>query len=234
MKKVCNGNNKGGSVQLKPSIINNVHDLVNQHRKEIGLKTFEFPKEINRTIDPLKLQEIIGEEMNDNDKVIKVERPVDWPAPPAAIYHQYEIDEAIRYNNGGSIRVKINAGMVKILCACNCGGHIPVSLAMQGWRFIRGHKNQSKFTGLSKTGQLKNGSSHSKPVFASEVYENYASRIAMDIANVESEMSEITKQAELLTIKLRTLKEKHSQLKQAESALKPLFEKKPLTQGVGA
>jgi hypothetical protein len=224
-----NGNNRGGSVQLKPSIINDVHRLVNKHRKEIGLEPFKFPKEVNRAITLLKLKEIFGEEMNDNDKVIKVERPCNWPSPPPATYSQFEVDEAIRLSRSGSIRVKIKAGDTKLTCACGCGGFIPIASAMQGWKFIRGHKSID----VNKNGSLKNGSVNGKPVVASEVYKSYASRISLDIANVEHEMNEVKKQAEVLTIKLKTLKEKLDQLKSAEAALKPLFTK-PLAQGVGA
>jgi hypothetical protein len=202
----------GGSVRLV-KVIDEVHKLVNEHRISIGLAKIQF-------------EDRIGDTMNDEDKVIKVERPYDWPPPPEPIYKIDEINLAL--SKGGSIRVTVNAGDKKVKCACNCGGYLPVSTVMQGWKYLHGHKNPDA---LTKGGRLKNGSSNAKPVIKSEVYDTFISRIKMDKANVEHEMKAINIEATMLMAKLKELKEEFNRLDNAEKALQVFSTDKSMSAG---
>lgn len=191
-----------GYVQIDAYIVDEVYRLVDVHRKQIGLVPMFESQVYNSSQD---------------DKVIKVEAPEAWPPPPEPTYSQAEINEAL--SKGGSIRVRLIAGDKKIKCHCNCGGYLPASTAMQGWKYLHKHKTPDA---LNKNGQLRNGSSHAKPVTKTEVYVSYIDRIKMDIANVESDMKGITQQAQLLGVKLSGLKARLQNLKAAETALSSL------------
>ena len=139
--------------------------------------------------------------------------------PVKKVYTTIEVNvakETARLHNA-SIRYDVKAGDQAQLCACNCGGVLPVGTVMQGWKYLKGHKQT-----FNSKGDFKNGSGESEARSyntQTKVYEQMLDRIKLDIANAESDSASADKELAAAQKKKEAARTKLSQLLDAAKGM---------------